>query len=152
MSATPDDDDRAADVGDGYPIEWEGDLYQPVPEWWIAHQDATTGEEKFGPRLYATSYAILPERTMTIRYIHPTIPRCIVVEVPYCETELGMHPLDLTTATRWSHSIYPGRRPVDDVARPAEWRHLREIWADRVDEVPADREEIGSRYGGLQHE
>lgn len=149
MSATPDDPDPnpTNTVADGYPIEYEGDQYHPVPEWWVAHQGAVEGPEQFGPKLFATSYAICPERTMRIRHIHSVKPRCLVVDLPYVDTELGIHPLELTTATRWNHTVYPGHRPVDDVARPAEWKHLRELWSDREEQVPEDRETIDERYG-----
>lgn len=145
MSVTPNDAPRRA-RGDGYPIEWDGDCYQPVPEWWIAHQGAVEGPDREGPLLYATSYADVGERTLRVRYIHPTRPRCLAVDVPAAETELGIHPLDLTTANRWYSCIRPGHRPVDDVARPAEWQHLRALWSVRADNVPADREALAGRY------
>jgi len=118
-----------------YGIEWQTEQYRPIPEWWLDAQGAVDRDGD-GPRLFAVSYAVRPRKELRVRYCHPTLPRAISEVTAAIETDRGIAPAGLNTVPRWPRSVCVDGRNAEDVTRPDEARHLRELWGERRDAIP----------------
>jgi hypothetical protein len=127
-------------MSDDWPLVIDGDEFSPVPETWIAHGH---DDGDHGPRLYAASVAVFGRQMLRVRYLHPRQPQVLEATMRGADgPEGGTVPAMLASKRTWPRSITPrGRDPVD-VARDAEVAHLREVWGERVEAIPAPDEPV----------
>jgi hypothetical protein len=123
-----------------WPVEYDGDEYQPIPRSWLAHPNAYHRQNRAGPRLFAVSAAVLNSRTIRVRYIHPTDSGVLVCQTAGDHHENGIAPEALLNGTGWPHSLHPGPSDSVDTTRESEVEHFRELWGDRLDELDQDGE------------
>jgi|GEM_PF-1985543 len=123
-----------------WPLEI-GDLsYSPIPENWISwgYDDGRESEM----RLYAVSAAVRQGHWIRIRYTHPTQPHVLTAET-LAKQRPGRDdyvPAELASKKKWMRSTTPQGAEPSDVRRSAETAHLRDLWGDRVDEIPSSDE------------
>lgn len=124
----------------GWPIAIDGLEYQPIPENWIGW--GYDGGRETEPRLYAVSAAVATPAFLKIRYAHPQTPKVLVVKCAAGERPDGDGhvPAELASRKTWMRSTTPQGQAPDDVCRGPEAEHLRELWHDRVDGIPAPEE------------
>lgn len=128
-------------AGSEWPLEIEGREYHPVPETWIEHGfDDGEGD----PRVYAVSCAVRARKKLSVRYLHPRMPKVLRVEMQGTEnsTSDGVVPSMLATYEKWPRSTTPQGVGPTDVARELEFDRLRTLWGERVEEIPADSDDI----------
>jgi hypothetical protein len=126
------------DDGNEWPVEWDGDDYWPLPESWLDHERAYDRDQCAGPQLLATSVALRTGTTIRVRYLHPTAPQVLVCQTAAVTREDGVGPAALENGSEWPRSLRPGLSDPVDTPALCEREHLRELWSDRVDAVPAD--------------
>ena len=123
-----------------WPLEIDGLQYSPIPQTWLGwgYDD---GRER-DIRLYAVSAAVRNDHWIRIRYTHPTQPQVLTAETLAKERPDGdgFVPAELATRRQWMRSTTPQGADPTDVRRSVETRHLRKLWHDRVDEIPAPDE------------
>jgi hypothetical protein len=126
-------------VTDDWPISAGREKYHPIPASWIGwgYDDGRESEV----RLYAVSAAVVG-LWMKIRYTQPQKPGVLVVETRAQERPDGDGhvPAELASRRTWMRSTTPQGQDPDDVRRGPETAHLRELWHDRVDVIPAPGE------------
>lgn len=124
-----------------WPLEIDGREYKPIPASWLEHPQADDYHEGQTPRIYAVSAAIeYGGKKLQIRYAHPTEPYVLRASTGAYEIESGTVPAGLhQSGSRWPRSMRPNAEP-SDVIRDAEREHLREVWAHRVEAIPAPAE------------
>lgn len=118
-----------------WPVEHDGDEYQPVPRSWLDHPDAYHRQHRTGPRLLAVSVALRNHRTLRVRYVHPRSDEVLVCQTAAVERNNGHCPEALVNGTGWPHSLHPGPSEPTDVRRECETEHLQDLWGDRLDQA-----------------
>jgi len=138
-------------VSDDWPVSVGRKDFKPVPESWVelghdAHADAD------GTRIYAVSVASLPDTRdmLAIRYAHPRSGQTLEVSTNGAPnpTGDGLIPASLASYHDWPRSRLADADP-DGSARDVEMEHLRELWHERVDAIPAP-EETAEAEGGAR--
>ena len=119
----------------GYEIRHDGHDYQPIPETWLDHPAAFDRRERAGPRLFAVSVAVLPGKTLRVRYAAVN-GRVLVAQTAAkrIDANSGAAPAGLVNETGWPRSLQPGRTDPRDCLRTPEWEHFEAIWPPRVDD------------------
>ncbi|NLV10660.1 hypothetical protein GOC74_12065 [Halomicrobium mukohataei] len=121
-----------------WPIEIDGQTFDPIPASWISHPDAA--DRRAGsPRIYAVSATTdYNGKRLQIRYAHPTEPYVLVYTTgAYAIDNGGVVPAGLVErGSHWPRSIVPRTDPTDIVREP-EREHMIEVWGDRVDAIPS---------------
>lgn len=133
---------EATERTDIWSFHWDGYEWQPIPEWWLDNQFARDRDELDGPPLFAVSFAELPGNTIRVRYLHSTYPKVLVCQTASAKFERGIAPRAFQTGAGWPRSMRPGASTPQDTARIVEIQHLRSIWSERVEDVPADGESL----------
>ena len=136
-----------------WPLDIDGQTFNPIPSSWIAHHDAE--DRRAGsPRIYAVSASTdYGGKRLRIRYAHPTEPYVLVYTTGAYEIDSGgVVPAGLVErGSHWPRSIVPRTDPTD-VVRVHEREHMIEIWGERVDQIPtpagADNRQIIADGGG----
>jgi len=137
-------------MSDGYPLEIDGDEFQPIPESWLEHPDAYDAEAPDNAlRMFAVSAAEgTTGRGMLIRYANPRIGVLRLYSLA-ATVDGGLVPAGLVEGGRWRRSVVPfeGEEPQDEI-RDAEREHFDELWGDRVE----DEQRVAVADGGLRED
>lgn len=118
-----------------YPIDIDGDTYEPVPESWLrAKPTYDESGSVDAVRLYATSAAVTRTgRAVRVRYAHPKHDGVLTLYAPAVAGEGRLVPAGLAEWTGWPRSITPGPdEEPDGVIRQPEREHFLALWRDRI--------------------
>jgi hypothetical protein len=123
---------------DDWPVEYDGYEFFPIPESWIAHDNAHDRDGS-PDQLYAVSAAAVGG-TIKVRYTHATKPGVLVPETSWLAVDDGYVPRALAT-TGWPRSLPIYRDQPAAHRERCETRQLADLWSERSAEVQS-REEI----------
>jgi len=123
-----------------WPVEIDGREYHPIPDSWLEHPRASDPDGK-GPRCLAVSCAVTGSgRMLYVRYAHPVSSNVITLKTGACplsDDDDDRVPCALLSDSRWSwpRSQIPDPEQSIDTLRTPERDHLRDLWADRLEDL-----------------
>lgn len=124
-----------------WPVTWDGDGYEPLPESWVAHPDAEDRDARQGPRLLAVSAGVRSSSLLRVRYAHPQTGEVLVSSTNATEGDGGFVPTGLD-GQGWPRSLRPGRSEPVGRLRGCEWEHIQALWSDRLAGVSVRPQEV----------
>ena len=123
-----------------WPLVIDGREFRPIPATWIGWGYDSGRDD--APRVYAVSAAVVNREFLRIRYTHAQTPKVLVATCQAAQRPDGdgYVPAELASRQTWMRSTTPQGQDPDDVRRGPETAHLRELWHDHVDVIPAPAE------------